>query len=96
MAARPDRAGRQTCEGYAFVGAEFHLRALFDGPFLVCLRLLRRSIEPLWVARKTGADSAASVADEYGSGVVPIADRRADQPRGSASTSSAARVDRKH
>jgi hypothetical protein len=44
MAARPDRAGRQTCEGYAFVGAEFHLRALFDRPFLVCLRLLRRSM----------------------------------------------------
>ena len=44
MAARPDRAGRQTCEGYAFVDAEFHRRALFDGPFLVCLRLLRRSM----------------------------------------------------
>jgi hypothetical protein len=50
-AARPDRAGRQTCEGYAFVGAEFHRRALFDGPFLVCLRLLRRSIEPRMVRR---------------------------------------------
>jgi hypothetical protein len=60
MAARPDRAGRQTCEGYAFVGAEFHLRALFDGPFLVCLRVLRRSIEPHIRSRMNATHEASA------------------------------------
>ena len=80
MAARPDRAGRQTCEGYAFVGAEFHLRALFDGPFLVCLRLLRRSIEPRMgraATHEASAGLSCAVAEECGSPVM--------QPAGAAS-----------
>ena len=79
MAARPDRAGRQTCEGYAFVGAEFHLRALFDGLFLVCLRLLRRSRASYGTAatHEASASLSCAMAEECGSPVM--------QPAGAAS-----------
>src|SRR6476646_2430911 len=70
----PSRSGSTDVKVTFWVGAEFHRRAIFDRSVLVCpRRAAAQHRASLGVARKTGADSACSVVDEGGSGVVPLA-----------------------